>query len=153
MITPPMKMSSEGRRSLTERFEGLKETAYPDPGSGAEPWTIGYGHTGPEVHEGLVWSPEQCEEALGRDLAEAEEVVNHVVQVELNQDQFDAICDFEYNTGHLPNSTLLMRLNAGRFGEVAAQLERWVWAHGTLLKGLVARRAAEAAEFNGTSEA
>ena len=31
---------------LIKRFEGLKLAAYPDPGTGAEPYTIGYGHTG-----------------------------------------------------------------------------------------------------------
>ncbi len=45
--------------------EGKRNEAYLDT---AEPpvWTIGYGHTGPEVHEGLVWTDEQVEEAFGR---------------------------------------------------------------------------------------
>lgn len=38
------------------RDEGCRLQAYPDPLSGGEPWTIGYGHTGREVVPGLVWT-------------------------------------------------------------------------------------------------
>lgn len=53
------------------RDEGLRLHAYPDPRSGAEPWTIGYGHTGPEVRPGLVWTADQAEAALEADIARA----------------------------------------------------------------------------------
>ena len=42
--------------------------AYPDPLTGAEPWTIGYGHTGKEVHLGLVWSEAEAANALANDV-------------------------------------------------------------------------------------
>ncbi len=48
--------------------EGLRLTAYPDPLTHAAPWTIGYGHTGPEVHQGLVWTPAQADAALAHDV-------------------------------------------------------------------------------------
>ncbi|MGA0604846.1 glycoside hydrolase family protein [Phenylobacterium sp. VNQ135] len=51
-----------------KRDEGLRLEAYPDPLSGAEPWTIGYGHTGPEVHRGLIWTEAQAEAALLADI-------------------------------------------------------------------------------------
>ena len=41
--------------------------AYPDPLSGGDPWTIGYGHTGPEVRRGVIWTREQAERALVED--------------------------------------------------------------------------------------
>ncbi len=53
------------------RDEGLSLTAYPDPLSGSAPWTIGYGHTGPEVRQGLVWTPAEAETALIADIARA----------------------------------------------------------------------------------
>jgi len=53
-----------------KRDEGLRLKAYPDPLSGGPPWTIGYGHTGPEVHKGLVWTQEQAETALLADIEE-----------------------------------------------------------------------------------
>lgn len=48
--------------------EGFRLKAYPDPVSGGAPWTIGYGHTGPEVHPGLVWTAEKCEAVLIADI-------------------------------------------------------------------------------------
>jgi lysozyme len=51
------------------RDEGLRLIAYPDPASGGAPWTIGYGHTGREVHPGLVWTQSQADTALGADVA------------------------------------------------------------------------------------
>jgi lysozyme len=51
--------------AMTENDEGLRLEAYQDSGG---VWTIGWGHTGPEVHAGLVWTREQCVEALQSDL-------------------------------------------------------------------------------------
>ena len=42
--------------ALTEGFESCRLTAYQDL-KGI--WTIGWGHTGPEVVEGLVWTQNQ----------------------------------------------------------------------------------------------
>jgi lysozyme len=53
-------------------FEGRRNVAYPDPLTGGAPWTIGIGHTGPEVHEGLVWTDAQIDAAFALDCAEAE---------------------------------------------------------------------------------
>lgn len=53
-----------------KRDEGLRLHAYPDPLTGSHPWTIGYGHTGPEVKPGLVWTETQAEAALIRDIEE-----------------------------------------------------------------------------------
>ncbi|WP_174300901.1 glycoside hydrolase family protein [Caulobacter sp. S45] len=50
--------------------EGLREHAYADAGG---VWTIGVGHTGPEVRRGLVWSRETCLQALEHDIARAEQ--------------------------------------------------------------------------------
>jgi lysozyme len=53
-----------------KRDEGLRLKAYPDPLSGGDPWTIGYGHTGPEVRQGVTWTQEQAEAALMADIEE-----------------------------------------------------------------------------------
>jgi len=59
-------------REQLERFEGRSKTAYPDPISkGGDPWTIGVGHCGPEVHAGLVWTDEQIDKALSEDIDRA----------------------------------------------------------------------------------
>lgn len=50
-------------------FEGFKNAAYPDPLTGGAPWTIGVGHTGPEVFRGLTWSDDKVNQVLDQDLA------------------------------------------------------------------------------------
>jgi len=54
-----------------EAAEGLRLHTYPDPVTGGAPWTIGYGHTGPEVHPGLTWTAGQAMEALHVDVGRA----------------------------------------------------------------------------------
>jgi len=58
-------------RDQLEAFEGRRYEAYPDPITGGAPWTIGVGHTGPEVHEGLVWNDDQIDAALTMDIENA----------------------------------------------------------------------------------
>ena len=48
--------------------EGCRLHAYPDPLTGASPWTVGYGHTGLDVHPATVWTQGQAETALAADL-------------------------------------------------------------------------------------
>jgi len=50
-------------------FEGREHKAYQDT---LGVWTIGIGHTGPEVHAGLVWTDEQIDAAFEADRREAE---------------------------------------------------------------------------------
>jgi len=51
-------------------FEGYEHRVYPDPITRAEPWTVGVGHTGPDVHPGDTWTDEQINAALDADIAE-----------------------------------------------------------------------------------
>ncbi len=144
-----MRSYSESGLEFTKRFEGLRKESYRDSGG---VWTIGYGHTGAEVHVGLVWTPEQAEEALRRDVAEPVSVVNRAVERPLEQHQFDALVDFCFNcgAGNLERSELLRKVNAGDMQGAAAQFGLWVHdASGARLPGLVARRRAEAAMFLG----
>ena len=134
--------------ALTRSFEGLRLTAYQDS---AGVWTIGYGHTGPEVHRGQCIREPEAEALLRSDLAAAVQCVRRAVQVELAQHQFDALVDFCYNAGRggFQGSSLLRYVNQGEFDNAAAQFGLWVHAGGRVLAGLVRRRAAEAALFSG----
>ena len=58
---------SQSALDLTEADEGFSAHAYLDTGG---VWTIGYGHTGPEVRKGLVWSHSQAVTALLSDLGQ-----------------------------------------------------------------------------------
>lgn len=51
-----------------ERDEGCVLTAYKDT---VGVWTIGYGHTGREVVEGLVWSQDEADAQLSLDADKA----------------------------------------------------------------------------------
>ena len=55
-------------RTQLEAFEGRKYRAYPDPLTHAAPWTIGVGHTGPDVAETTVWTDDQIDAALAEDI-------------------------------------------------------------------------------------
>lgn len=131
---------------LTESFEGLQLEAYQDS---VGVWTIGYGHTGPDVSRGMDITGEQAETLLAADVAWAEAVVNRAVKVPITQGQFDAMVDFVFNMGaaNFVRSTLLRMLNAGDHSEAAEQLLRWNKAGGKVLEGLTRRRVAERAMF------
>lgn len=133
-----------------KRWEGLRLTAYPDPGSrNGEPWTIGYGHTSDghlKVVRGLSITPAQAEAALEYDLNETAAAVEKLVKVELSDNQFGALVSFAFNVGvsAFAKSTLLKRLNGGDYAAVPQQMARWVYNDGKPMQGVINRRAAEA---------
>jgi lysozyme len=144
-----MRYSKSGLH-LTEQFEGLALKAYPDPGTGGAPWTIGYGHTGADVHPGLTWTQQQAEAALQRDIGAAQAHVNRAcTRRDLTQDEFDALVDFAFNCGcrNLDGSKLMRLVNEGKFSTAADEFERWDRGDGRVMAGLLRRRLAERAEF------
>lgn len=140
-----MKYSKDGL-ALTENFESCKLVAYPDV-KGV--WTIGWGHTGPLVRQGLTCTQEQADAWLLEDCAAAERAVNRFVVVTINQHEFDALVDFAFNCGitAFANSTLLKLLNAGNIQGAAHEFEKWDHASGKVVAGLLRRRLAEEKEF------
>ena len=133
---------------LIKEFEGCKLEAYPDPGTGAEPITIGVGHTG-GVKLGDVITQEQADEYLVNDVAYSAKAVNQMVAVSITQGEFDALCSFAFNLGigNLKNSTLLKKLNSGDIQGAADQFLVWNKAAGKVMAGLTRRREAERALF------
>jgi lysozyme len=134
--------------ALTRSFEGLRLEAYQDS---AGVWTIGYGHTGPEIRAGQRITEAQADALLREDLACAVRCVREAVKQAVTQHQFDALVDFCFNAGrgNLLSSTLLRDVNRGDFASAVAQFGLWVHAGAQVLSGLVRRRAAEAALFDG----
>jgi lysozyme len=143
-----MEYSKNGLH-LTESFEGVRLSAYPDPATGGDPWTIGYGHTGSDVYTGLTITQEQAEELLMKDVQKAVVAVNAKVTTEITQEEFDALVDFTFNcgAGNFSNSTLLKKVNARDFENAALEFEKWDMAAGKHMAGLLRRRHAEAQEF------
>ena len=113
-------------------------------------WTIGYGHT-KGVQQGDIWSQANADEMLDIELEEFEGYINELVEVQLEQHQFDALVAWVYNlgAGNLISSTLLIKLNAGGYADVPHEIQRWNKANGEVLEGLVRRRKAEALLFEG----
>lgn len=148
---PAYKIGPKGL-DLIKRFEGLSLTAYPDPGSGGKPWTIGVGTTvypdGRHVKPGDKITETQADEYLRHDVARFEKAVSRLLP-KTTPEQFDALVSFAYNVGEgaLEQSTLRRLHNAGDYDGAAAQFARWNKAAGRVLNGLVKRRAAEAALY------
>ena len=142
-----MHMSQEGIDALLKQFEGCKLKAYRCPRGIC---TIGYGHTNaagaPMIDDSSVITQQQANDILRRDLVQYENSVNKLVKQPLTQHQFDVLVDFVYNEGerNLATSTMLKKINAGKFQDVPAELAKFNKAGGKVLPGLVRRRQAEA---------
>lgn len=144
---------------LIQQFEGCAKkgpdgnfTAYPDPGTGGDPWTIGWGSTGADIRKGLVWTQKQCDDRFAEHLAQfGANVAKALGSAPTKQNQFDAMVSFAYNVGvaNLSASTLLKKHKAGDYKGAAAEFAKWVKAAGKTLPGLVRRRAAEAKLYQG----
>lgn len=145
-----MKISNNGL-NLIKQFEGLRLNAYDD---GVGVWTIGYGTikypNGVRVKRGDKITQAQADQYIANDVATFERAVNMLVNVPLNQNQFDALVSFTYNLGatNLAASTLLKKLNSKDYKGAAAEFPKWNKAGGKVMTGLVRRRKAEMELFN-----
>lgn len=156
---PAPESGSAGRKTspkgiaLIHSFEQCRLTAYPDPGSSnGEPWTIGWGSTGPDIKRGTVWTQEQADARFAADLAKFERGVAAAVgDAPTTQDQFDALVSLFYNIGigAGTGSTVIRRHKAGDYEGAAAAFGMWVKNDGKVMRGLVRRRAAEAELYRG----
>lgn len=141
--------------TLIKQFEGCGKrltngtfAAYPDPGTGADPWTIGWGATGKGIGPGIVWTQQQCDARLAADLRRyAGEVTQALGDAPTSQSQFDAMVSFHYNTGAIGKATLTRKHVAQDYAAAAREFDRWVYAGGRVMRGLVRRRTAEAALY------
>lgn len=154
--TAPLRIGPAGL-ALIKQFEGCAKRcsdgryeAYPDPGTGGAPWTIGWGATGKGIVKGTVWTQAECDERLERDLVRfAREVARAIGVAQTTQHQFDALVSFHYNTGAIARATLTKLHKAGNHASAEAEFGKWVHAGGKRLNGLVRRRAAEASLYRG----
>jgi lysozyme len=139
-----MKTSQAGI-DLIKEFEGCELTSYRCP---AGIWTIGVGHTGPDVKPGMTITQARADELLAQDLVRFEQAVDRLIETTQNPEQFSAIVSFTFNVGEgaLEGSTLRRRMNSGEDLNTVAreELPKWVKGAGDEpLPGLVRRRDAE----------
>ncbi|NVD45487.1 lysozyme [Qipengyuania atrilutea] len=155
-LNPISRIGPEGI-ALIKRFEGCAKLrtdglveAYPDPATGAAPWTIGWGATGPGIGPGTVWTQAECDARLETDLTKySAEVAEALGQTRCPQHQFDALVSFHYNTGAIARATLTRKHIAGDHEGATAEFARWNMAAGRVLRGLTRRRTCEAALYRG----
>ena len=125
-------------------FEGCELTAYVDA---VGVLTIGYGHTGSDVHAGQTITFEDAEELLRKDLEWFEKQVVDLIVPPFNQNEFDATVSFTFNVGAgaLKTSTFRKRINQGDNKARCFQEEfpRWNQGLNGPLPGLTRRREAE----------
>lgn len=147
------RKTSQRGIDLIHSFESLKLTAYPDPGTGGKPWTIGWGSTtdenGNPIPPSTVWTKERADARFAKDLTRFESAVSKLIgNTPTTQGQFDALVSFAYNVGEGPNglagSTLLRKHNARDYKSAAAEFARWNRSGGRVMAGLTRRRKAEA---------
>ncbi len=141
--------------NLVRRLEGLSLEVYKDP---AGLWTIGYGHKitaddnfYPNTNIKTI-SETDAINLLVQDMETAADVVRKYVTVPLNEQQFNSLVSFVFNTSSKDEnifaySTLLKKLNSGNYDGAASELDNWVHIHkdGEVIvsNGLVARREQE----------
>jgi len=153
VISDAVKIAIDG---LIKPFEGYARrlsddrcAAYPDPGTGGDPWTVGYGSTGAGIGPDTVWTREQAESALTDHVTY---FVSGVLRLSpvlsgASDRRLAALISFCYNCG-LGNyriSTLKKRVDAGDWDGAATEIVKWNKAAGRVLPGLTRRRQAEAA--------
>lgn len=135
-------ITSKNGIALIKKFEGFRSKVYKDI---AGKNTIGYGHL-ILPNENLVSITEfQAEELLKKDLGIAEQAVNRLIVVTINQNQFDALVSFAFNLGvrSLQMSTLRKLLNMSEYKNASKEFLKWCKSKGKVIDGLYKRRVEE----------
>ena len=99
----------------------------------AAPWTIGYGHTGREVHPGLLWTPQQCVASLSADVFATETGLTTALPwwTTLDDVRQDCLVNQAFNMGvHrlLGFATYLALVKAGEYAPPADDEIHTLWA-------------------------
>ncbi|MBC7603879.1 MAG: lysozyme [Ramlibacter sp.] len=157
--------TSEAGIALIKRFESCRLKAYPDPKTGGEPYTCGWGETS-GVTEDTWWTQEEADRRLEESIEAREAIVDRYVTHEMTQGQFDAFVSIIFNVGpgnqwkdgicRLKNgqpSTLLRKFNDGDIGGCEEQWLRWISPGSSVERGLLNRRRAELELFRSEDEA
>lgn len=157
VVTAPKEDWIKLAAPLVERFEGMARIvpggvqAYPDPGTGGKPWTIGVGSTtdenGAPINPGDVWTLPRARARFEAHLSEFGEGVEKLLAGKpATAPQKAALTSLAYNIGlsALARSTVLRLHRAGDYGGAAKAFAMWNKAGGKVMAGLTRRRAAEA---------
>lgn len=132
-----------GLVALIKEFEGCKLKAYKCP-SGV--WTCGWGSTGPDVDQNTVWTQEQADARMEKDMNKFMELTVQLSPVlRAYPNKWQAVADFVYNCGPgaYQKSTLRKMVNAEDWDAAVGEFKKWTKGGGKVLTGLVRRREEE----------
>ncbi len=146
--------------ALLRAAEGCRLSAYLDGGG---QWTIGWGHTGPEISPGVTWTQAHCDDALAHDASATAAELDHLIGdgVTLTANQFGALVVFAYNIGvhAFAGSTACARVRHNELTNVPATMRLWTKIRDPHTRrlvpsmGLMHRREAEIALWHTADEA
>lgn len=137
-------LSSNGL-NLIKSFEGCKLTAYKCLPT-ERYYTIGYGHYGSDVKDGMKITEEQAEELLVQDCQKAIKNVNSFMsKYNFNQNQFDALVSFAFNVGSINQLTAS---GTRTLEQISSKITAYNKSGGRVIAGLVRRRAKEKELFD-----
>lgn len=147
--------ASERCQRFIQGFESCRLRAYADPKTKGPPYTCGWGSTAGVTCD-TEWTQDEADAQFRVDLGVAERLVQHFVQREMTQGQFDAFVSIFQNVGpgsssrdgigHLRDgspSTLLRKFNAGDLQGTEREWLRWVSPGTSVTNGLTRRRLGE----------
>jgi lysozyme len=125
-------------------FEGLRQTAYPDPATRGNPWTICYGHTG-HVTPGEKASISQCKTLLLADMSKEDTAIESCIHVAMPETREVAVLSLAHNigSGGVCKSSIVRDLNAGNVKAACDAFLLYDRAAGMVMPGLQTRRAEE----------
>lgn len=152
-----MRVSPVGQ-AIIKHYESVRLRAYPDPATGAAPWTIGYGHTR-NVRPGDTCSQAQADAWLVQDLMSVEIALNDLITWPITQGQFDALASLAFNIGTGPfrpdatDGDFDDFIRYGKGAEIRSRIAQFRMANGKVMYGLQKRRRAEQALWDGLSAA
>ena len=155
LLTSSMSISQRGI-DLIKSFEGFRGKAYKALRT-EKYYTIGYGHYGADVYEGMTITKEEAERLLRSDLVKYTGYVNtflNTYNITVNQNQFDALTSFTYNVGNVWKNQdfslkryLINGINNYSADQITTAFRNWNKSGGKVIPGLTRRREAEAKLF------
>lgn len=115
--------------------------------------TVCYGHTGKDVQFGKVYTLQECNNILRKDLVKHTGPMLQCINVPISENEYTAYALFTLNVGASAfcKSSLLKKLNAGDRKGACEGLMAWTYAGGKQVKGLYNRRLYERAICLGTA--
>lgn len=133
--------------ALIRPWEGLELEPYRDI---VGVLTVCYGDT--SAVERRKYTAEECEQRLNSDLGRRLAEITQCINVKLHENEWAAVLSWSYNVGTQAacRSTLVRKINEGQPPSIwCAELDKWVYADGKRVKGLVNRRTDERAMCEG----